>query len=217
MAVAQPTWLEDMAKRVSELQRDEAGNILTESYLNVCEGNLAIFTIIFNGYVTAEVGRQIAAANKNGQAVVRRDAEKVGAAGKTLAGLVKAQVAEFGAEKLGTPGEGSGTKSVLWLNRELTFICTLLKLLASGKEASEAGYEAYETSLKPYHTWLLQKLVGNAVGYVPTIDQLLPVLNIKDREAGKVQCEAFTSVMEPLTAEVLKLLEAEGAHFQGPP
>ena len=107
MAVAQPTWLEDMAKRVSELQRDEAGNILTESYLNVCEGNLAIFTIIFNGYVTAEVGRQIAAANKNGQAVVRRDAEKVGAAGKTLAGLVKAQVAEFGAEKLGTPGEGS--------------------------------------------------------------------------------------------------------------
>ena len=52
---------------------------------------------------------------------------------------------------------------------------------------------------------------------MPTIDQLLPVLNIKDREAGKVQCEAFTSVMEPLTAEVLKLLEAEGAHFQGPP
>ena len=51
--MAQPTWFEDMAKRVREVQRDEAGNLTTESYLHVCEGNLKIFTIIFNGYVTA--------------------------------------------------------------------------------------------------------------------------------------------------------------------
>ena len=51
--MAQPTWFEDMAKRVREVQRDEAGNLTTESYLHVCEGNLKIFTVIFNGYVTA--------------------------------------------------------------------------------------------------------------------------------------------------------------------
>ena len=52
--MAEPTWFEDMAKRVREVQRDEAGNLTTESYLHVCEGNLKIFTVIFNGYVTAE-------------------------------------------------------------------------------------------------------------------------------------------------------------------
>ena len=58
-------------------------------------------------YVTAEVGRQIAAANENGQSIVRKDAEKIGAAARTLVGMVKHQVAETGAEKLGTPGETS--------------------------------------------------------------------------------------------------------------
>ena len=51
--MGEPTWFEDMATRVREVQRDEAGNLTTESYLHVCEGNLKIFTIIFNGYVTA--------------------------------------------------------------------------------------------------------------------------------------------------------------------
>ena len=55
--MAEPTWFEDMAKRVREVQRDEAGHLTTESYLHVCEGNLKIFTVIFNGYVTAEAPR----------------------------------------------------------------------------------------------------------------------------------------------------------------
>ena len=87
--------------------------------------------------MTAEVGRQLAAANENGQSIVRKDSEKIGAAGKTLVSLVKHQVAETGAAKLGTPGETSGTKSLLWLNRELTFICKLIRLLISGREASD--------------------------------------------------------------------------------
>lgn len=167
--------------------------------------------------MTAEVGRQIAAANENGQSIVRKDAETIGAAARTLVGLVKHQVAETGAAKLGTPGETSGTKSLLWLNRELTFICKLIRLLISGREASEAGYEAYETVIKPFHAWIVQKFVGNAVGYVPTIDQLLPLLGIGSREAGHALGAAFCDIMEPLTAEVLALLDAEGAHFQGTP
>ena len=160
------TWFEDMTKRAREVQRDEAGNLTTESYLHVCEGNLKIFTIIFNGYVTAEVGRQLAAANQNGQSIVRKDLEKLGAAGKTLVSLVKHQVAETGADKLGTPGETSGTKSLLWLNRELTFICKLIRLLIGGeKTASEAGYEAYDTVIKPCKPPAAARRTRHAAGH----------------------------------------------------
>lgn len=33
---------------------------------------------------------------------------------------------------------------ILWLNRELVFISMVLRLMASGKESGEAGYQAYE-------------------------------------------------------------------------
>ena len=44
--------------------------------------------------LTIQVGRQLAAANENGQSIVRKDSEKVGAAGKTLVSLVKHQVTQ---------------------------------------------------------------------------------------------------------------------------
>lgn len=34
--------------------------------------------------------------------------------------------------------------SFLWLNRELIFISMVLRLMASGLEAGDAGYQAYE-------------------------------------------------------------------------
>jgi len=47
---------------------------------------------------------------------------------------------------------------------------------------------------------------------VPTIEQLLPLLGIASREEGKPLCEGFCDTMEPLTTEVLALLDAEGAY-----
>ena len=37
------------------------------------------------------------------------------------------------------------------------------------------------------------------------------------RPVALVHQQAFCDIMEPLTAEVLALLDAEGAHFQGTP
>jgi len=214
---AEPTWLEDMTKRVRAVERDEAGNVLTESYLNVCQGNLKVFALLFNGYFTATVGTQLAEANTNGQNIVRKDAAAIGADATTILGLVKSQMASAGAATMDVPGATSGTKSILWLNRELTFICKVIKLLSSGRPADEAGYEAYEAVLKPYHTWLLQKVVGNAVGYMEDLAGLMTALSIESKEEGKRLCEEFYGAMEPLVAEVLALLEAEGAHFQQTP
>ena len=214
--MAEPSWLQDMTAKVRQIERDEAGAITTSSFLKVAEGNQPVFAILFNGTLTQAVGSQLLQSNKDGVEQVRRDAaEAPGDAGQTLLGLVKHQVAKLGVEACGKPGVRNATKSILWLNRELTFICMVMRLLSMGKESSEAGYQAYEVVIKPYHPWLVQKLVGNAVAYVPALPEIITSLQIASKEEGMRQLEEFCDVVEKLSAEVTSLLEKEQANFQG--
>ena len=60
----------------------------------------------------------------------------------------------------------------------------------------------------------MQKFVGNAVGYVPSIDELLPMLNISSREVGKPLCEVCRaggrSVGDPAAAEPQRPVATRG-------
>jgi len=209
------SWLQDMAARVKRVERDGAEQLTTASFVDVCEGNQAIFAILFSGPLTQAVGSQLLQSNKDGIAQVRKDAAEVPAgSGATVLQLVQHQVSTLG-EACGKPGERNSTKSILWLNRELTFICMVMRLIASGKDSGEAGSQAYEVVIKRYHPWVVQKLVGAAVGYVPSIDQILEKLEIASKEEGLRQLEEFCTLVEALSAEVSALLEKEGANFQG--
>ena len=44
--MADTTWLQDMALRVRAVERDADKQILIESFLNVMQGNLAVFDIL---------------------------------------------------------------------------------------------------------------------------------------------------------------------------
>eukprot|EP00327_Prymnesium_parvum_P029314 CAMPEP_0195572536 /NCGR_PEP_ID=MMETSP0814-20130614/4794_1 /TAXON_ID=97485 /ORGANISM="Prymnesium parvum, Strain Texoma1" /LENGTH=215 /DNA_ID=CAMNT_0040708311 /DNA_START=21 /DNA_END=668 /DNA_ORIENTATION=- len=213
--MAEASWLQDMARRVREVERDEAGNITTASFMNVCEGNQPIFRILFSGTLTQAVGSQLLASNRDGVAQVRKDAAEVGDAASTVIGLVRHQLSKLGPELCGKPGERNATKSILWLNRELVFISMVLRLMASGLESGDAGYQAYEVVIKRYHPWVVQKVVGAAVGHVPTIQEILVQLKIPSKEEGFRQVELFCDLTEALSAEISALLEKEGANFQG--
>lgn len=210
-----PSWLQDMAQRVRQIERDPDGQITTASFMNVCEGNQPIFSILFSGPLTQTVGSQLMSSNKDGVAQVRKDAEEAGDAGKALILLIRHQMAALGAERCGKPGERNATKSILWLNRELVFISMVLRLMASGKESGDAGYQAYQVVIKPYHPWVVQKVVGAAVGNVPSIQDILAKLNIPSKEEGLRQVDEFCNLMEALSSEVSSILEKEGANFQG--
>jgi len=204
-----------MALRVRAVERDADKQILIESFLNVMQGNLAVFDILFNGMWTSAIGGQLRQSNVDGQKQVRDDAAATGAT--TLVALVQQQIKELGVDKCGKSGERNATKSILWLNRELSFICMLMRLMQMGKDSSEAGTLAYESTLKPFHAWIVQKAVGGAVGYVPKMEEILTLLKIPSKEEGLKQLDDFCGLAEALTTEVLDMLKSEGANFQGTP
>jgi len=142
--------------------------------------------------------------------------KNAGELGKTtVTELVQAQVAQLGLELCGKPGERNATKSVLWLCRELNFICQLFRLLRAGKKSSDAGYEAYDTAIKKYHPWILQQAVGTAVGYVPAVEEIITALGIPSREEANQQVDSFMPAMEAFVKEVMDILIAADANFQG--
>lgn len=209
---ATDTWLTDMTKRINAVEREE-GKMTVKSFVNVAEGNQGIFKVVFNGYLTTSIGSQLAQSNVDGCAMVRKNAGELGKT--TVTELVQAQVAQLGLELCGKPGERNATKSVLWLCRELNFICQLLRLLKAGKKSSDAGYEAYDTAIKKYHPWLLQQAVGTAVGYVPAVEEIITALGIPSREEANQQVDSFVPAMEAFVKEVMDILIAADANFQG--
>jgi len=208
------SYLLDMKARVDTLKRDADGNLTTESFTILAEGNQAIFSVIFNGMFTSVIGGQLQSSNKDGCAQIRKDMAAIGAGAETIVGLVKHQIAALGVEECGKPGVRNATKSFLWLARELNFICSLLRLLVGGMESSKAGVEAYETALVKYHPYALQKVVKTAVGYVPKIGKILEIMKLSEEEGFK-QVNALVPALDKVIEEVMGILEKENANFQG--
>jgi len=208
--MAAPTWLQDQASRVREVERDD-GCVTIESYLRVAEGNPRIFEVLFAGPATRLIGGQLIQSNTDGVAQVRKDAGD----SRTVQALVKQQVGALGVEACGKPGARNATKSILWLNRELTFICTMLRFMEMGQDAAKAAQTAYEIVLKPYHPWVVQMAVGAAMKAVPDLQTILEKLQLPSKEEGLKQVDEFCTQVEALSKEISAMLEQEKANFQG--
>lgn len=208
------TWLHRVIEAMGQIERDSAGQITTESYMRVSEQIPDIYDLLFPSLVASPMK----SACVDGVATVREAMASIpGGKGATLLGMVQHQVAETGAEALGVPGVRSGTKSLLWLNRECTYICMLLRLMSMGMEPSQAASQAYDAVLRPYHTFMVRTTVGNAVSLAPARDKLLALLNLGSEQEAIAQITALCELGEPLVEEVKKLLQANSAHFEGTP
>merc|ERR1719231_139317 len=118
--------------------------------------------------------------------------------------MMKHHIETLGKEKCAAEKK-NGTKSLLWLNRAATFICMMLRNLSKGMETSEAAYDAYEKVLKPYHGWMTQQVVGNAVSLGPARADIYTKMNLTP-EAAAEQVPVFCDAMEKLSTQVKQML-----------
>jgi hypothetical protein len=200
-------WFETMGKELDAVIRTDA-DIMTMSYIGVLQAVPPIYDKLFPVAVAGIMKGDIT----NGcQVVTQAMAEVPGGKGATLKGMIQHHIETLGPQKCAA-AKANGTKSLLWLNRAATFISRLLRLLIEGKSSSEAAYAAYEEVLKPYHGWMTQQVVGNAVSLGPNREKIFTQLEITQEQAEKIVPD-FCDKMEKLTTEVKEFLVANNAFF----
>lgn len=202
-------WLEEMNGKMKDVVYME-NDIMTVSYLAVLESVPPIYDKLFPSAVAGIMKSDIT----NGVAVVREAMSSIpGGKGATLLGMIKYHIETLGKEKCAAEKK-NGTKSLLWLNRAATFICMMLRNLSKEMETKDAAYDAYEKVLKPYHGWMTQQVVGNAVSLGPVRADIYKKMDLTP-EAASAQVPVFCDAMEKLSAEVKKMLVDNDAHFEG--
>ena len=82
-----------------------------------------------------------------------------------------------------------------------------------GMDSDKAAYMAYSNVLKPYHGWMTEKVVGNAVSYGPAREKIFEYMKITAEEMLE-QCPPFCDELDKLTEEVKAMLKANQAHFE---
>lgn len=204
------SWLTEMDGRMKDVIY-MGDDIMTVSYLAVLEAVPPIYDKLFPSAVAGIMKSDIT----NGVAVVREAMAAVPQGkGATLVGMIKYHIETLGKEKCAAEKK-NGTKSLLWLNRAATFICLMLRNLSQGMETKDAAYDAYEKVLKPYHGWMTQQVVGNAVSLGPVRDDIYKKMDLTP-EAAAEQVPIFCDSMEKLSGQVKQLLVDNDAHFETP-
>ena len=93
----------------------------------------------------------------------------------------------------------------------------MLRNLTKGMETKDAAYDAYEKVLKPYHGWMISKVVGSAMSSAPKKEVILDRLGHPDKpltdEEAKAQLAAFVTPMKALVTKISDFLEKEGCNF----
>jgi len=205
------SWLEKVNKELDGVIRQGEGDkdVMTMSYNAVLQVVPGIYDKLFPSAVAGIMKGDIT----NGTKVVQDAMMEIpGGKGQTVLGIIQHHMSTLGPEKCAA-AKVNGTKSLLWLNRAAMFICRLLRFLAEGKESNDAAFAAYEEILKPYHGWMTQQVVGNAVSLGPTREKVFEQLGVADATA-KDQLIPFCEKMEKLTGDVKQMLIDNKAHFE---
>jgi len=203
------TWLLLMTEKLRAINRGEDGCIDTLSYLECMDCVAPIYESLFS---TGFVVRQLQSDINGSCATVRKWYNTLpDGHGHTLQGIVEYGMKNVPREQL-VSDPGSTVRGLLWLNRACAFIATFLQGLIEGKSSADAASTAYNTILKPYHTWITGKAVGTIMQYAPATEDILAKLRITEAQA-KEQIRPFTDLMVPLCDEVRDFMTDMNANF----
>ena len=203
-------WMAKMMRALAKIEKDEAGNMVTESYLAAMEEVNPVYACLFT---SGMIVRQLQSDLTGSITAVRECVKTVGEeAGKTLDSMCKAEIERITLKKCQTTKK-NGVKCLLWLNRATSFLAFFIHGLKDGKESKVAAGEAYEAILKPYHGWMARKIVGTAMGMTPKRDVIFTKVGCKDEAEANEMMAPFLGAFEPVNKAVLDLLESLECNF----
>ena len=109
------------------------------------------------------------------------------------------------AERQDKIGGRNATEGIRWLKRGLAFISVSfqLSLKNPSRELKDCFIEAYETTLKPYHSFVVAPLFKFAIGFVPSRKEFYGKLG-KDTTVLVLDMTRYFSALVPVVDILLK-------------
>lgn len=190
------TFVSALPYSFSERTFNENEEVLVEPFLNLCNSILPIFDKL-NSTAFAPIKMDFSGNLRKLQAKQSTDAELI-----TLQKVIQSEMKSCQHEN-----SNSATIAILWLKRSLEFIRELLVQVLNGQlDLTIATTEAYNRTLKPFHSWVVRGVFGLAVKAIPSyadfVTQICPANDSgsirKSEQILYTQMEAYTSALTPI-------------------
>ncbi|XP_052813861.1 pleckstrin homology domain-containing family A member 8-like isoform X3 [Mya arenaria] len=168
MELRVPTFFSVMSTSLVDIRLQPDGGIPVEPFLEACKNVLPVFDKL-NSTAFAPVKMDFQGNIRKVKTKYQVNPEEF----STLQRIVKHEIT-----KKQQFNPSSASMALLWLKRSLEFISGFLNEIRQGEEnLSVAATNAYSTSLKPFHGWVVRGVFAVAVKALPYRSTFLPLLD----------------------------------------
>ncbi|EDQ91159.1 uncharacterized protein MONBRDRAFT_14866 [Monosiga brevicollis MX1] len=92
---------------------------------------------------------------------------------------------------------GSATDALLWLQRALSFLCSMLEELANGNHnMSKAASNAYNSTLSKHHNWIVRGLFSVVLQSVPEYSTFIKTLGPANEHCVLEDMEVYVTALK---------------------
>ena len=205
------TWVDLMALHCSSIQRTESGEIPTDQFLQCFVGRAhKCYEILFGkGILASQLSGDIN--NSLGNVENQYNAHKTEYC--TIERMLAAEVARRGTQEC-FKDKQSACRGTLWSYRALNFACRFLELFAEGKQKpGDCARQTYKEVLERYHGFLLRQVVGKAIAWTSSAEEIVAKFGFATRQEACVAIQRYVGALKPILAQILAALDANGVNF----
>ncbi|KAL8426953.1 hypothetical protein Efla_004506 [Eimeria flavescens] len=194
---------------------DEQGRLDCEKLADAAVHISNVYELVFGkGFVSRHLKQDIA--NSSGRMRAAADTlRKVRGGGVVSADqLIDWELKELGISRM-RKDERSGVRGMLWMQRALDFIISLIcNMFGTMKESTskECALDAYDKILKPYHSFFVSHIVSLAFSLAPSKEEFVDRLGFQMEEAESC-VQSIEEVIRPVIVSLGRLLEESQCNF----
>jgi len=209
------TWIPEQLELLKAIDRQDTpkGNINCATYLAMVDNISKVYDALFSIEVAR---RQLKSDIDNSieQIKERLVATNLDPKNTSLRELIENELKPevYGPEKCRDRKARSAVIGLLWTNRAVGFVVVFMRGLHDGNSAKEAAGKAYDT-LKQYHGWLTSKAVGTIMTAAPKREKILETMGIMNEAQGKEAVGPFLTLIEPIVADIIAMMDELGCNF----
>ncbi|CDI85654.1 glycolipid transfer protein, putative [Eimeria praecox] len=194
---------------------DAEGRLDCEKLADAAMQISVVYELVFGkGFISRHLKQDIANSSGRMREAAQALSKSRGGGAVTADDLISWELKQLGIPRM-RKDQKSGVRGMLWMQRALDFVFTLIcNMFGTMKTATakECALDAYDRILKPYHSFLVSNVVSLAFSLAPSKEEFVSRLGFEMSEAEKC-LPSIQEVILPIISRLRTLLEESQCYF----